>query len=65
MVAELERRPERLAPVQPGEILRQQFPVPLAVTQYRLVKAVRVDPRRIHAIAHGQRSITAPQVMPR
>ncbi len=29
------------------------------VTQYRLAKAIGVDPRRIHAIVHGERSITA------
>ena len=29
------------------------------VTQYRLAKAIGVDPRRIHAIVHGQRAITA------
>ncbi len=54
-----QRRPDRLAPVHPGEILREEFLLPLGVTQYRLAKAVGVDPRRIHAIVHGQRSITA------
>ena len=29
------------------------------VTQYRLAKAIGVDARRIHAIVHGERSITA------
>ena len=29
------------------------------ITQYRLAKAIGVDARRIHAIVHGQRSITA------
>ena len=55
----VERRPDRLAPVHPGEILREEFLLPLGVTQYHLAKAVGVDPRRIHAIVHGQRSITA------
>ena len=54
-----ERRPKRLAPVHPGEILREEFLLPLGITQYRLAKAVGVDARRIHAIVHGQRSITA------
>lgn len=58
MVAEVERRPERLAPVQPGEILREEFLAPLGVTTYRLARAAGIDPRRIHAIVHGQRSIT-------
>ena len=29
------------------------------ITQYRLAKAIGVDARRIHAIIHGERSITA------
>ena len=29
------------------------------ITQYRLAKAIGVDPRRVHAIVHGQRAITA------
>ena len=29
------------------------------VTQYRLAKAIGVDARRIHAIVHGERSMTA------
>ena len=55
----VERRPDRLVPVHPGEILRDEFLLPLGVTQYRLAKAVGVDPRSIHATVHGQRSITA------
>ena len=31
----------------------------MKITQYRLAKAIGVDTRRIHAIVHGQRSITA------
>ena len=29
------------------------------VTQYRLAKSIGVDARRIHAIIHGERAITA------
>ena len=46
-------------PIHPGEILAEEFLVPMNVTQYRLAKAIGVDPRRIHAIVHGQRAITA------
>lgn len=49
----------KLPPIHPGEILAEEFLGPANVTQYRLAKAIRVDPRRIHAIVHGQRSITA------
>ncbi len=33
------------------------------VTQYRLAKAIGMDARRIHAIVHGERSITAETVL--
>lgn len=31
----------------------------MAISQYRLAKDISVDPRRINAIVHGERSITA------
>lgn len=49
----------RIPPVHPGKILNEEFLRPLRTTQYRLAKAIGVDVRRIHAIVHGQRSITA------
>ncbi|WP_428103054.1 HigA family addiction module antitoxin [Candidatus Rariloculus sp.] len=52
-------RPEKLSPIHPGEILNEEFLRPLKITQYRLAQAIGVDARRIHAIVHGQRSITA------
>ena len=52
-------REERLPPVHPGEVLNEEFLLPMRVSQYRLAKAIGVDPRRIHAIVHGERSITA------
>lgn len=51
--------PERLSPVHPGEILNEDFLIPMDVTQYRLAKAIGVDARRVHSIVHGERSITA------
>ena len=50
---------ERLPPIHPGEILNEEFLLPMNLTQYRLAKAIGVDPRRIHSIVHGERSITA------
>ncbi len=49
----------KLPPIHPGEILNDEFLRPLGITQYRLAKGIGVDVRRIHAIVHGQRSITA------
>ena len=47
------------APIHPGEILREEFLVPLGLSQYRLAKGISVPPRRINEIVRGQRSITA------
>lgn len=50
---------KRLAPVHPGEVLREDFLAPLGVTQYRLAKSLSVPARRINEIVHGKRAITA------
>ena len=50
---------EKLPPIHPGEILNEEFLRPMNITRARLASAIGVDPRRIHAIVHGQRSITA------
>ncbi len=50
---------EKLPPIHPGEILRDEFLVPLNISQYRLAKDIKVPPRRINEIVHGRRSITA------
>ncbi len=49
----------RLPPIHPGEILYHEFLLPLDITPDRLAKAIGVDARRIDAIVHAQRSITA------
>lgn len=48
-----------LPPVHPGEILAEEFLVPMGVSQYRLAKSIDVPPRRINEIVHGKRGITA------
>lgn len=50
---------EKIAPVHPGEILLEEFLVPMDLSQYRLAKDISVSPRRINEIVHGLRSITA------
>lgn len=50
---------EKLPPIHPGEILDEEFLRPMGISQYRLAKSIGVDPRRIHAIVHGERSVTA------
>jgi len=44
--------------IHPGEHLTEILEE-LAISQYRLAKAIGVSPRRINEIVHGKRSITA------
>jgi addiction module HigA family antidote len=48
-----------MEPVHPGEILYEEFLAPLSLSQHQLAKEISVPPRRINAIVHGQRRITA------
>lgn len=50
---------KKLAPVHPGEILLEEFLVPMGISQYRLAKDISVPPRRINEIVHGTRSVSA------
>ena len=50
--------PAPLPPVHPGEILLEEFLVPLGLTEYRLAKGIGVDPRRINLIVKGRRAIS-------
>ena len=45
-------------PITPGEILLEEFLIPLGISQYRLAKTIGVPPRRINEIVHGRRRIT-------
>jgi addiction module HigA family antidote len=47
------------APIHPGEILREDFILPLGLSEYRLAHDIGVPPRRINEIVKGKRSITA------
>ena len=46
-------------PIHPGEVLHEDFLIPLGVTQHRLAVSIGVPPRRINEIVHGKRRITA------
>jgi addiction module HigA family antidote len=52
-------RMETLAPVHPGEILKEEFLVPLGITNNELAMSIRVPASRIDQIVKGKRSITA------
>jgi addiction module HigA family antidote len=50
---------DRLRPVTPGELLREEFLTPMGITKYRLAKEIGVPAQRIGDIVAGKRSITA------
>ncbi len=49
----------RLSPVTPGELLREEFLLPMGLSQYRLAKEIDVPAQRISEIVAGKRAITA------
>lgn len=50
---------KRLAPIPPGEILYEDFMLPMNVSINGLARAIDVPPNRISAIINGKRAITA------
>jgi len=53
-------KPTNVLPnIHPGEVLREEFLVPLGLSQNRLARELGVPPRRINEIALEKRAITA------
>lgn len=50
---------KNLANIHPGEVLLEEFLVPLGISQNALARAAGVPPRRINEIVLGKRSVTA------
>lgn len=50
---------EKLKNIHPGEILLEEFLVPLEITPYRLSKDLKIPQTRISEIIKGNRRITA------
>jgi addiction module HigA family antidote len=50
---------ERIGPVKPGDVLREEFMVPLGLSARALARELGVPSNRITAILAGHRSITA------
>jgi addiction module HigA family antidote len=48
-----------LEPIHPGEILREEFLKPMAISINRLAREIMVPPGRISEIVNGKRGITA------
>jgi addiction module HigA family antidote len=49
--------------IHPGEILLEDFLIPMKISQYRLSKKIRIDQTRISEIIKGKRSITVDTAM--
>ncbi|MBP5591600.1 HigA family addiction module antidote protein [bacterium] len=49
----------KLANIHPGEVLKEEFLVPMNISAYRLAKEINIPQTRISEIIHGKRSITA------
>lgn len=49
----------KIKPVHPGEILREEFLVPLGLSMNKLALAIRVPATRIADIVHEKRAITS------
>jgi addiction module HigA family antidote len=50
---------KKLDPIHPGEILLEEFLVPMGLSQNKLARDLGVSPRRINEIVLGKRAITA------
>jgi len=50
---------EKLANIHPGEVLMEEFLLPLEISAYRLSKDLDIPQTRISQIVKGQRRITA------
>jgi addiction module HigA family antidote len=54
---------ERLRNIHPGEILKEEFLIPLKITAYRLSKETHIPQTAISEIIKGKRRITAPMAL--
>jgi len=50
---------KKMDPVHPGEILLEEFLIPMGLSQNGLARDLGVSPRRINEIILGKRAITA------
>lgn len=52
------RVPTHREPTHPGEMLREEFLVPMGITQRELANAIRVPYQRVNEIVNARRGIT-------
>lgn len=55
----MSNRTERLSPVHPGDVLREDFMKPLRLSAYAVAKAIGATPIAISQICRGRRSVSA------
>lgn len=53
------KKNRKLDAVHPGEILEEEFLVPMRISQYRIAKDIHVPARRINEIVKGKRAVSA------
>ncbi len=51
--------PTNRVPSHPGEILSEEFLVPMEITQVRLAERLRVSVQRINELVNGKRGVTS------
>ncbi len=50
---------KKLPNIHPGEVLLEEFLVPMNISQNALARRIKVPPRRVNEIVHGKRAVTA------
>jgi addiction module HigA family antidote len=51
--------PKKLAPIHPGEIIKEDVLAPLEMSVSQLARELRITPARLNDIVRGRRGITA------
>jgi len=54
---------KNIANIHPGEILQEEFLIPMGISAYKLSKSIGVQQTRISLILKGERGITADTAM--
>lgn len=49
---------KKIAPVHPGEMLREEFLEPLKISQREFARIIKVPANRVNQIINGKRSVT-------
>jgi addiction module HigA family antidote len=50
--------PKKMSPLHPGEVLREEFMIPMNLSAYRVAKSIGVPPNRIQEIARENKGIS-------